>query len=101
MEPTFIIWMVIAISQVILFSFFLGKMSRDKTKDENSEETIDIIPVANYNDMTYWLEDRVLYREHRSSVTMNKSRAEVVDQLNSGLNPNEIIYIINLLEDSK
>lgn len=96
MEPTFIIWMAIAITQIVLFSFFLGKMSKD-----NKEETIDIIPVANYNNMTYWMEDKVLYREHCSSVTMNSSKAETVDQLNSGLNPDEIIYIINMLEESK
>lgn len=88
----FFIWLGIAIVQITLFSIFLFK--------KDTKQTIDIIPTVNYNNMTYWKEKDSLYREKTNSITMNKMNAERVDQLDSGLNPSELIYIIKLLEDN-
>lgn len=96
----FFIWVAIAIVQVVLFSFYLGKLSKHDQKIV--EEPIDIIPICNYNGNTYWLEDSGLYREKTKNITMKKNNAERVDQLNSiDISPSEIIYIISVLEDNK
>lgn len=101
MDFTFFIWLIIAIIQITLFSFYLGKMNYFNNK-EIASENIDIIPICNYNGHTYWLEDGSLYRENTKMVTMNKKRAERIDQLSSkDLNPSEIIYILDLLEETK
>lgn len=101
MEPTFFIWVLIACTQITLFALYLIKMNK-WGKEEIISESIDIFPVVNYNGKTYWLEDSSLYRESIEIVTMNKEKAERVDQLNSSdLNPSEIIYIIDLLKDGK
>lgn len=101
MEPMFFIWIVIACTQITLFSIYLVKMNK-WGKEEIIHESIDIIPVVNYNGKTYWIEESSLFREDVHLVTMNKSKAEKIDQLNStDLNPSEIIYIIDLLKDGK
>lgn len=101
MEPTFFIWVLIACTQITLFIFYLVKMNK-WGKEEIISESVDIFPIVNYNGKTYWLEDSSLYRENIEVVTMNKDKAEKIDQLNSSdLNPSEIIYIIDLLKDGK
>ena len=101
MDFTFFVWLIVAIIQIVLFSFYLGKMSGYK-KDKKVEETIDIVPICNYNGQMYWIEETNLYREKVGAVTMDKKKAEKIDQLNShDLNPSEIIYIINMLEDAQ
>jgi hypothetical protein len=49
----FFVWVIIAIVQVVLFSFYLGKLSKHDQKI--IEESIDIIPICNYNGYNYWL----------------------------------------------
>ena len=101
MNLTFFIWLLVAIIQITLFSFYLGKMSTIKKK-ETIEKTVDIFPICNYNGQMYWIEDKELYREDIKSPTMDKDKAEKVDQLDSkDLSPSEIIYIINMLEDAQ
>lgn len=101
MDFTFFVWLLVAIIQITLFSFYLGKMSKSD-KQEIFHETIDIVPICNYNGKTYYLENGSLYRENVGMVTMDKRNAEEIDQLNSkDLNPSEIIYILDLLEDTK
>lgn len=101
MDNTFFIWLVVAMIQIALFSFYLGKMN-NFNKKELIEKTVDIVPVCNYNDNTYWMENGTLYREPIKSVTMSIDRAEKIDQLESkDLSPSELIYIINILEGSK
>lgn len=101
MDLSFFIWFVIAIVQIVLFSIFLGKMFA-MNKQDSVTETIDILPVCNYNGQMYWIEGKDLYREDSSRPTMDKKKAERVDQLDAkDLSPSEIIYIINMLEDAK
>lgn len=98
MEPTFLIWIVIASMQMCLFIIYLIKMHK-WDKKEIVSKTIDIFPVCNYNGKTYWLEQNSLYREDIGLFTMDIKRAEKVDQLNTkDLSPSEVIYIIDVLE---
>lgn len=99
METNFIIWLVIAITQICLFSFFLGKISSEK--DKKVESDIDIVPIVNYNSKAYWIYDDSLYREESDNITIDIKKAEKVDQLNSGLNPEELFYILEMLKDKK
>lgn len=91
-DYTFFIWIPIALIQIVLFSIFLFKGNKN-------DKSVDIIPIVNYNNMTYWKDDKHLYREKVGSMTMSKRNAQVVNQLESGLNPSELMYIIKLLED--
>lgn len=101
MDTTFFVWIIIAITQITLFAFYLGKMN-SWNKKEFFTETVDIIPICNYNGNTYWLNEGFLYREKSSMVTMDKKKAEKIDQLNAkDLSPSEIIYILDLLEEVK
>lgn len=101
MDFTFFVWLIVASIQITIFAFYLGKMN-SWNKKEIITETVDIIPICNYNDNTYWLNDGFLYREKSSMVTMDKKRAEKIDQLNAkDLSPSEIIYILDLLEEVK
>ena len=101
MEPTFFIWVLIACTQIFIFAIYLIKMDK-WGKEEIISESVDIVPVVNYNGKTYWLEDSSLYREDISIVSMSKEKAERIDQLNAkDLNPSEIIYIIDLLKDDR
>ena len=101
MDFTFLVWLFVAMIQISLFSIYLVKMSK-WGKQEIISETVDIVPVCNYNGKTYWLDQGNLYRETNGIVTMNKSRAEKIDQLSSkDLSPAEVIYILELLEEAK
>lgn len=99
METTFIIWVVIACTQIFLFTIYLTKFNK---KEKDFEEIVDIVPVCNYNGNTYWLDGSYLYREKVGAVTMNKERAERIDQLNAkDLSPSEVIHIVDLLGEPK
>ena len=88
-DYAFFIWIAIALIQIVLFSIFLFR----------SNKNVDIFPVVNYNNMTYWKDGNNLYRESANSTTLDKDRAQLVNHLDSGLNPSELMYIIKLLED--
>lgn len=101
MDITFFVWLIVAIIQIALFSFYLGKINGFSNKEEYVK-TVDIIPVCNYNGYTYWLEESSLYRENTKSATLDKKNAEKIDQISSkDLSPAEVIYILQLIEEAK
>lgn len=94
MQPwMFFVWVFIASIQIILFLNFLIKL-----KDDKKEETIDIIPIIVYNGMVYWKHGSQLCRT-KNSKNIDMSIYEVVDPLNSDMNPKDIIYILEALEN--
>ena len=91
----FMIWIPIALTQIILFSIFL---SRFKKEPEVFEESIDIIPMYIYNNMVYWKQDTSLMRAPYSKSSVDINKALKIDQLNSDLLPSELMEIIKKLE---
>lgn len=97
-SPMFFIWLCIAVTQIIIFTIFLIKIN----KSEITEESVDIVPVCNYNGKTYWLDGSNLYREDIRRVTMDTKKAERIDQLNPGdLSVSEIIFIVETIGENK
>ena len=95
MRIEFIIWVPIALTQIILFSIFLY---RSRKGEQISEETIDIIPIYVYKGKAYWKEkgDIMVAPYNHSSIDVRQGSN--VDQLNSGLLPSEMFDIIEQLE---
>lgn len=93
---TFYIWLPIAIIQITLFSIFLLKLRNDK----GNEETIDIIPITIYNGMAYWKNGSQLCRSKYRGDKTDMSRYEIVDILNSGIDPKDVIKILDSLENA-
>jgi hypothetical protein len=95
MTPMFLIWIPIAITQIILFSIFLFKC---KNSEQVVEETIDIIPIYVYNKMAYWKQKDSLMRAPYRNSSIDVDSGSKVDELNSDLLPSEIMEIIAGLE---
>jgi hypothetical protein len=91
----FLIWIPIAITQIILFSIFLFKY---KNSEQVIEESIDIIPIYVYNKMAYWKQKDILMRAPYRNSSIDIGSGSKVDQLNSDLLPSEIMEIIAGLE---
>lgn len=94
---TFYIWLPIAITQIILFSIFLFKL---KNKPD-VEETVDIVPITIYNGMAYWKNGSQLCRTKYCGKSTDISKYEVVDILDAGIDPKEVIGILESLENKR
>jgi len=96
----FTIWVFIALIQIAVFAFYMGKsLSQNKT---NLQETVDTFPICVYNGMAYWYEKGFLYRTKYKARGMRFDDKERVDQLESkDLLASDIISIINELEEAK
>ena len=75
----FTIWVFIALIQITLFAFYMGKsLSQNKT---NLQETVDTFPICLNNGMAYWSEKGFLYRTKYKARGMRVDDKERVDQL--------------------
>lgn len=94
MQPwMFFVWVFIASTQIIIFLNFLFTLKNNK-----KEESFDIVPVIVYNGMVYWKNNSQLCRT-KNSKDLDMSIYEVVDPFNSGMNPKDIIEILEALEN--
>lgn len=90
-SPMFFIWLVVAMTQIALFTRFI-------LKKNSVEESIDIVPVLIYNNNAYWKQDNILVYANYANGEIDK-KYKKVDQKNfSEVSPLEVIYILEELE---
>lgn len=99
-ELFFIVWVCIALTQISLFAFYMGKsLSQGRVEHK---ETIDTFPIYVYNGMAYWYEKDLLYRTKYKARGMDLNNKQKIDYLNlDDLSPADIIQIINELEEAE
>jgi len=94
------LYIIIACLQLIVFTIYVVKYF--KSNKVTYEESIDIIPIVQYNGKTYWMQDGNLIRSSMINGKVNMQNSEKVKGWQyKDLKPVEIIEIMNELEKAQ
>ena len=94
------LYIIIACLQLIVFTIYVVKYF--KNNKVIYEESIDIIPIVQYNGKTYWMQDGDLIRSSMINGKVNMQNSEKVKGWQyKDLKPVEIIEIMNELEKAQ